>query len=223
MSKFSVTLAAATLAELYESAAAFASSGHAPSAAPINYSPTTTIAPTGDDDGAPDTNAPAVDKTGIPWDDRIHSSSKKLGADGTWNRRRNTPDAKYDQVMAELRARVQQAAPPVMQQTAPPVMTQPVMQQAAPPVMQQAAPPVMTQPVMQQAAPPVMQQAAPDGMAFGQFMPLLSNAMQEGKFTNEELAGWLAQWQIVEIGHLMNDPVKTLNFYNWIKAAGRIA
>ena len=46
--------------------------------------------------------APTTDKTGRVWDDRIDSSSKKIGGKGVWNRRKNVVDALYNQVVAEL-------------------------------------------------------------------------------------------------------------------------
>jgi hypothetical protein len=44
------------------------------------------------------------DSAGIPWDDRIHASTKTKTANGAWTRRRNTDDALFDNVMAELKA-----------------------------------------------------------------------------------------------------------------------
>lgn len=44
------------------------------------------------------------DVAGIPWDERIHASTKTTNKDGTWTRRRNTPDETFDKVMAELKA-----------------------------------------------------------------------------------------------------------------------
>lgn len=43
------------------------------------------------------------DKDGLPWDERIHSSSKATNADGRWKRRKNVPDSEYDAVVSELR------------------------------------------------------------------------------------------------------------------------
>lgn len=48
--------------------------------------------------------APDRDTAGIPWDERIHASTKTTNKDGTWTRRRNTPDEVFDKVMAELKA-----------------------------------------------------------------------------------------------------------------------
>lgn len=51
------------------------------------------------------TNAtpPAVDAAGLPWDERIHASSKALIADGTWRKKRGVADDLVAQVEAELR------------------------------------------------------------------------------------------------------------------------
>src|SRR5690606_2840486 len=46
---------------------------------------------------------PALDSQGYPWDARIHASTKKQNADGTWSRRRNISDQLWEQVRAELR------------------------------------------------------------------------------------------------------------------------
>lgn len=62
---------------------------------------------------APPASAPTVaaptgsvvtDKNGLPWDARIHASSKTMNADGSWRGRRNTDAHIIAQVEAELRA-----------------------------------------------------------------------------------------------------------------------
>lgn len=40
----------------------------------------------------PDIDPPTADSTGTPWDERIHSASKALNADGTWRLRRKPKD-----------------------------------------------------------------------------------------------------------------------------------
>lgn len=61
-------------------------------------------------DGAPpkiavaDINNAQRDKTGLPWDARIHSGNKTINADGTWKKRKGVSDAIVDAVTAELRA-----------------------------------------------------------------------------------------------------------------------
>ena len=53
---------------------------------------------------AMNTNAPAFDASGCPWDERIHSGAKSLKGDGTWTRRKNTPPTVVSTVEAELKA-----------------------------------------------------------------------------------------------------------------------
>ena len=44
-----------------------------------------------------------VDKTGLPWDSRIHSAAKSFNADGTWRARRGLADGYSNQIERELR------------------------------------------------------------------------------------------------------------------------
>lgn len=52
------------------------------------------------------------DVSGLPWDERIHSSSKARVADGSWRQRRNLPDGLREQVETELRGRSTTAGAP---------------------------------------------------------------------------------------------------------------
>lgn len=45
-----------------------------------------------------------MDKNGIPWDVRIHSSSKEMTSKGIWKRRKNVPQETFDAVEAELKS-----------------------------------------------------------------------------------------------------------------------
>jgi len=54
---------------------------------------------------------PQRDADGLPWDGRIHSSSKALLVDGKWRQRRNTDPAVVAAVTAELRAALGAPAP----------------------------------------------------------------------------------------------------------------
>ncbi len=71
--------------------------------------------PPGPTAGAPTGAAPTAsvvtDKNGLPWDARIHASSKTMNADGTWRGRRNTDAAIITAVEAELRALMAIPAP----------------------------------------------------------------------------------------------------------------
>jgi hypothetical protein len=50
-----------------------------------------------------ETPAPETDAAGLPWDERIHASTKALNVDGTWRRRRNIDTAEIARVEAELK------------------------------------------------------------------------------------------------------------------------
>ena len=86
-----------------------------------------------------------LDSEGLPWDERIHSSSKKKKADGTWTRVRGIQDAQFEEVKNELKAKMATgtgipATPPVQEAPAAP---------AIPPMVATVTqiPQVMTQPV----------------------------------------------------------------------------
>lgn len=49
-------------------------------------------------------NTGTADKNGLPWDERIHSSSKNFNADGTWRYRKGVSADQKSKVEAELRA-----------------------------------------------------------------------------------------------------------------------
>lgn len=153
----------------------------------------------GDETGPVNTDAPAVDSSGLPWDERIHSSNKATTDKGVWRKRRGVSDTTVAAVEAELRARTapNQPAPmfteqqpaPVMQMPAPAPQPQPMPQmQPAPqpmPTMPAPAPmPVQSQPTqpqpMPQTAPPVPQPTATGvSMDFPTFMQALSQQMQK--------------------------------------------
>lgn len=50
-------------------------------------------------------NPGELDKDGIPWDARIHASSKAKNADGTWRKMRGVNEITYGEVFAELQER----------------------------------------------------------------------------------------------------------------------
>lgn len=73
-------------------------------AAPTAPAPSPQTSTDSDEEGD-DTDGLGTDSDGLPWDERIHSSSKKKGKDGTWNKRRGGPDGEERAAIeAELRA-----------------------------------------------------------------------------------------------------------------------
>lgn len=49
-------------------------------------------------------NVLTLDKEGLPWDERIHSSNHQMTAKGVWQRRRGITDEEYNRVKVELLA-----------------------------------------------------------------------------------------------------------------------
>ncbi len=112
----------------------------------------------------PSANAPddsnisgVLDKNGLPWDERIHSSSKNMNADGTWRYLRGGDVDLRATVEAELRAKMANdetpPAPPIVDNTGdvPPPPPPPVVQAPAadappppPPVVEPQADPAPT-------------------------------------------------------------------------------
>jgi hypothetical protein len=214
------------------------------------------VATTDDADGDDQPNAapPAFDKAGIPWDERIHASTKGMNQDGTWKRRRNTADVTYNIVMAELQAKAtagQQpaAAPqvpaspvgivdqgPVVIPAAAPVPAPPMAAPAAvapavpsaPAIPAAPAVPAAPAPVAAVAEPaPVAETAPAPGMSFTTFMPKIAQAMATGKFTAAQLDAWITTpapdgWGMTNISQFQADPVKTEQFYGWLKSAGLV-
>ena len=97
---------------------------------------------TGDDVSFAPVDTSALDKDGLPWDGRIHSTPARMTQKGLWRRRKGVEDATYDAVAAELRA---PAAPPVAPAPpAAPAAPMPPAPPAAPPA--PPAPPVPAAP-----------------------------------------------------------------------------
>ena len=138
-----------------------------------------------------------LDKTGLPWDSRIHAESKAKIADGTWRKKRGVDPALVVTVEAELR-QVMGAAPaaplaPVAPIPAPQAatVTMPTAGVASSAV---AVPAPPTAPVAPVAPPPPAPLAAPVGSvpqdARAQFVGLVgraSAAIQAGKVTQAEI------------------------------------
>lgn len=79
---------------------------------------------------------PTFDANGLPWDERIHASSKALNADGTWRYKRGGDLAERATVEAELRGAADDIPPPPVEEPAddipPPPPAEP--EEAAAPV-----------------------------------------------------------------------------------------
>ena len=169
--------------------------------------PNSIVEPDADDNGPADANAPTVDDAGLPWDERIHSSNKKLTAKGLWTKRKGVDASTIASVEAELRggAPVPMEMPdrPIPFPTAMPM--QPISMAAAPLAMTPQAAPAMptatAAPAMPTAMPaatapampviPSAEPAASSTVTFPTFMATISQQMQAGVISEDELK-WVA-------------------------------
>ena len=133
--------------------------------APIAASlPTAATAPT-----AAPASAPDRDASGLPWDARIHASTKTRKADGTWTAKRNVDEALRVAVEAELRGQVAAIAQAGAVPPAPP---------AAPTLVAQPAPP---------AVPTLVAQPAPPAAPAATAVPTPPTAAEAGPATFAEM------------------------------------
>ena len=148
-------------------------------------------------DGVPNPDASVeLDKNGLPWDERIHSGSRKKNADGSWSKRKNVDDATRSKVEAELRATMAGGTPAAAEPTPPPVApAAPV----APPAAPTLAPPGNL--------PPIPGAAQPDP-AYSSFVQFIaqnthSDTNPAGRLTDEWVKTVLAHYGVAE-GSLQN-------------------
>lgn len=150
-----------------------------------------------------------TDSTGLPWDQRIHASTKTKNKDGSWKKKPGFNDeAAFNRIVAELRATMAVPTPAAgvqtpLPQTAP-QMGAPVMQPAmngpassGVPVQQAATLPQSSLPSAGGAAP-VMQiiPSAPQSPTnFDELMPLYTAAVQAQKLPEGAL-----EWAISACG-----------------------
>lgn len=133
-----------------------------------------------------------LDKHGLPWDARIHSSSKATNADGSWRKRKGlNDDAMVARVEVELRAAQSAPAAPI----APPVPQPPTL--TVVPSVPFAPPPVPSVPPPAAASPSVP--AVPAGSApttFLAFMQALGPHLASKRVTTEMVNEVLAAHQM---------------------------
>jgi len=212
--KFTITFHADTPEELTRALAnmAFAMSGESTIDAPTM--PTLTGAPLApptadagdDDDGEPAAGpAPDRDKHGIPWDERIHASTKGLNKDGTWRYRRGVDESTIKAVEQELLM-----TPPAHMvrpaETAPGVTDAPATT---------AAPPVTIQPPTGAPAPepaPAAAMAAP-AVTYESVVDLMTKALHAGTITPAGMPQFFTECGVNAIHELRDNPAALFTAY----------
>jgi hypothetical protein len=139
-----------------------------------------------------------TDKAGLPWDDRIHSSSKGQTADGFWRKKRSVSEQEFATVEAELRKLMNLPTPPPAADSAPepPKTLEPVTAIPVPSNVQIVPPPPPA------AAPPAV--PANDRQAFVALVAKASGAISNGKMTSEELNSIVKSLGIESLQLLVN-------------------
>lgn len=74
-------------------------------------------------------------------------------------------------------------------------------------------------PVAAETASPAAPPAAGGGMQFAVFMPKFAAALNSGRFSQDDLKGYLQSWGLTDIGQISTDPIKVEQFYNWLRSA----
>jgi len=131
-----------------------------------------------------------LDSAGTPWDERIHASTRTTNKDGTWTRRRNTPDEVFATVMAELKG-APVAPPPPPEPSAAEAFS------AAPP-----PPPPAPKEDLEAAATRAVAAAIPGAPAFVAIMGEVTKAQAAGTMTGDRLKEILAQCGLDGLGKL---------------------
>jgi hypothetical protein len=177
-----------------------------PSAPSVPVVPTAPAAPASVAGPASVTAPPAIaggppagvelDSQGLPWDARIHGSTRARNADGTWRQRRglNDPDLKK-RVEAELRATLALPAAP-MPPVAPVAKPWETEQYLAGTVATPAAPAMPKPPAATLPAP----------ATFGEFMGAVSNLVKDGQVTSEFVTRKLQDLGLPSVMALANRP-----------------
>lgn len=189
------------------------------------------------------------DARGMPYDDRIHASSKTTNKDGSWRYRRGVSDDVIAQVEAQLRG-----APSGLQQVAPVVVpvanpvpsfqptpvAQPPVQQVAPPVFPSAQPassltaqqPVATAPTVATAPaqPSYTNIAIPQtnkpthsiDTFKAQFVPTLAKLVMSGQLTQAYIQQLKTYFKVNEIFDLKTNDAAMTEMFNTFVQAGLI-
>lgn len=141
--------------------------------------------------------APDRDAAGLPWDERIHASSKATVADGTWRKKRGVDDATVAAVEAELRSH----------ETNLTATNEELIEQAEPLDVPEAPEPTVP-------APPV------EANPFLAIMKRVTAAQTAGKFPKEKRDEILAAAGVDSIIKLNNNPDAVATFGALLDAEG---
>ena len=149
------------------------------------------------------TNTVDLDKNGLPWDARIHASTKAINADGTWRNKRGVDAATLTTVEAELRQTMAAPAPASVMTAPAPVATErtfavapPSATTAVPVAPAPVAAPIPTAPAPSVAAP------TPGAMTFKEFMSFMTPHVANKRILPPQLQAIATELGLPHIGGL---------------------
>lgn len=151
----------------------------------------------------PQNTAPVVevDKHGLPWDRRIHASTKTKCADGSWKKARNVDPNLVATVEAELKAAMSAPGPIVSPEVAAAqIITPPPPSGTLPPA------PAVTPPPTPAVTPPPPPAAATGDMTFPEFLTKVTAMCTAGQTTHETVAATCQKYGLATIPLLGSRP-----------------
>lgn len=188
--------------------------------------------------GTPSVTAGAnahFDSHGLPWDERIHASSKNTNKDGTWRYRKQIPDDVIQKVESELIGKIKSGAinnsvtlppppAPTVAVSMPSFAASPTLQIAIP----AAQPIVQAQPAvaMPDYANVPIPQATKPAHSLNTFKANMSVVLAElinaGKITPDYIQKVKDYFEIKDIWNLLGDEAKLIKFFDSLCDSGLI-
>ena len=175
-----------------------------------------------------------LDSSGLPWDERIHASSKAMTAKGLWRTKRNLPDGLQEEVELELRNKNKAAPLPIPPPpvgipvaVAPPVYAPPAPAPVAPPVF--AVPAVPVEPVNPPSyADNIVPASAPQKPAHtlesfrnGMVMTL-AQLVNAGAIDQNYIQSLKQYFGVKEVWHIASDEAKSRELFEQLVSFGMI-
>lgn len=150
--------------------------------------------------------APAVDKAGLPWDARIHSSSKELTKDGVWRKKRGVSDEEVAQVEAQLTRLMTLPNPSVSgEESVTAAVPDVIIPQTVPPPPVTNVPPPAPAPI-ETVSTPVPPVVVDGRQAFINLVGQVSTARQANKISEQELDQIIKSNGVEALPLLINRP-----------------
>lgn len=150
-----------------------------------------------------------VDRTGLPWDARIHSGKKDLTTKGEWRRRRNLDDSVYNMVVNELRGQTQTGPAPSMYPAAP--------------VVPQAPTPAVTVPSAPVQALPQTDNLVHSLETFTNNLPMImTTLLNQGKIDENWIKATNANYGVANIWEIAKSPANVSSFFEFLTTHGLV-